>query len=199
MEIAVLGAGVYLADALFNRSAPQPDLTQNEADQAENMLESHYEFLMHEARENGIIAPQYGNVATRVPWSDGNAPYYMDSLQPEHEDSSIEDMYRRVTNARVHQSSDVMEHLARNRQAFARKAGNAFYSGFTPEMVLVQDGQEVMTSIGPHTWLARNPHDSDYSYAVGMSKAVPRDPMLFTPDSNFATAPGLPFRYSSTT
>lgn len=199
MELAVLGAGVYFANAMFGGDQRQPDLTQTEEDQSANMLESHWDFLMHEAHENGTIAPQYGNVATRVPWTQMHAPFYLDTLDNDPHSAPTENLYRRVANRRVHEASDILEHVARNRLAYARKAGNAIYTGFTPEMHLVQDGKWVSSNVEQLTWMPRSPHDSDYSYAVGMSKAVARDPMLFTPDAYYATAPGLPFRYSSTT
>lgn len=200
MELAVLGAGVYLADALFRGDSKAIELQQNEARQSENMLESHWNFLMHEARENGMIAPQYGNVATRVPWHPMTGVHYLDDLRDSDPHTvDTENLYRRVANTRVHESSDILEHVARNRQAFARKAGNPLWFAFTPEVSMEQDGRRVSSNIGQYKWVPRNPHDSDYSYAANMAKLVPRDPMLFTPDANFATAPGLPFRYSSTT
>lgn len=198
MEIAVLGAGVYLADALF-KGAQKVELLQTEKDQASNMLETHWDFLMHEGRENGVIAPQYGNVASRVPWHPMTNVNYMDSLSDDPHSAPTENLYRTIANTRVHESADILEHLARNRQAFARKAGNAMYSGFTPEIIMEKDHERVMSDVGPLTWLPRNPHDSDYSYAAGMAKAIPRDPLLFTPDAYHTTAPGLPFRYSATT
>jgi len=64
---------------------------------------------------------------------------------------------------------------------------------------LEQDGKKVVSDIGLYKWVPRSPHDSDYSYAVGMAKHVARDPLLFTPDAYYPTAPGLPFRYAATT
>jgi hypothetical protein len=198
MEIAVLGAGVYLASALLTGDdGKQVPLQMDEATEQETKLQTTRDFLMQEARERGTIAPQYGNISSRVPWHHLNAPYYLDRIGDDTLSEPTENLYKRIVNPRIHEAADMMEGVARSRQAFSRKAGNAFYTGFTPEMYLPKDGGMSSTNIGPLTWIPKNPHDSDYNYATNMARAVPRDPLLFTPESDFATAAGLPFRYSN--
>ena len=200
MELAVLGAGFYLADALLTKGNKSVPIQQSEMEEGMGMLQTMREFIMQEARENGTIAPQYGNVASRVPWLHMNAPYYMDRPGDDTLSEPTENLYKRIANSRIHQSADILEQISRSRQVFSRKAGNAIYTGFSPEMhIQNSDGEWNSTNIGPLTWIPRNPHDSDYNYAANMAKAVPRDPMLFTPEADQATAPGLPFRYVSTT
>lgn len=199
MELAVIGGGVYLLGSLVAKGEP---LSSELGDHKRNIFDDTHDFQMEEARVHGTIAPQYMNVPNRRPWHLSSAPYFLDSVGPmdvESNDDPVSTLYTRIANARVHEAKDIAEQMIAARNPYARKAGAAWYTGFTPEMELVRDGERVSTNIGPNQWLPKSPTDSDYVYAAHMHKVLPRDPLLFTGDAHYPNAAGLPFRYTNGT
>jgi hypothetical protein len=191
----LLGAGVWLANALISSPIKNVDMTKEEYDV--NMIENPRDFLMHQMREAGAIAPSYNHVPARVPWDSVSPPYYIKKHGGTHLDNPTENYYTLWTNSFMHQLADVTEAFARNRPSFARQHGGAIWNAFNMELYQKDiDGPYRGTGNQGFFWLPKNPADQDYNDAAALAKALPPDPLLFTPDAYFATAPGLPFRYA---
>lgn len=192
----LLGAGVYLAQSMFK--VDTAGLEERSERPLTQFLEPLREMVIHEGRENGIIAPSYNNVAARVPWTPANPYVYVwqsDSNGPT--DRSVERAYQLFANRLEHEREDVSEQIMRGRDYFPRKVGNSLWTAFTDEISLTdqRDGSKYTTNHASLQWLPNNPTDYDYTDAAAMAKQLPPDPLLFTPDSTFMTAPGLPFRH----
>lgn len=152
-------------------------------------------WLMAEARVRGIIAPQFQSTAARVPWDPMKPPYHMHRAGDLHQEEPCETTYQLITNALGHRRVDFEAALAGNRPVYQQKTQQAIYNGFTGEMSNPAD-PSMRTMHMQWGWLPKNPTDSDYSDAGAIAKVLPPDPSLFTPDSYYTTAPGMPFRYS---
>lgn len=196
--ILILGAGAYLASGLFKGTLS--NLDEPTQDEPHHLLEPLREMLLHEGRENGIVAPVYQNNAARLPWSMTQPPAYVwasDSAGPT--DLALENSYNLFANRLMHNTLDVQEQIRRGRNYTLSKRCMPVYTGFTQEMSLTDtDGERRYTNIGAYQWLPPTPTDRDYTNAAALAKVLPPDPLLFTPDSNYMTAPGLPWRYGGT-
>lgn len=194
---AVLGAGTLLANNLFKRSDP-PQIEHSPEEEFADALDSPEKLLMDNARHTGILAPPFGSATTRVPWDMMNPPYYVYQPGVSHLERPMERTFEQYFNALHHNRKDFETAVARNRQQIARRRPQPIYTGFTPEMTAFDSvtGDKMQTQHMQWTWMPNNPTDSQYNDAALLAKALPADPLLFTPDANFMTAPGLPFRYA---
>ncbi len=196
--VAVLGAGAYLAHAIYAQPPKAPPRNPTAEEDYALGLDRPEVLLMQNAQVAGMIAPQYQAATVRKPWNTGSAaPYYIHRPGQSHLDSPVTQLYTQILNATYHNRQDFQEQFAASRQQYARKSAQPVYTGFTDEMCITDSasGKKRYTQHMQWSWLPSNPTDSDFNDAALMAKAVPPDPLLFTPDANFATAPGLPFRY----
>ena len=189
--IAVLGAGAWVMNSLMK--APQRPVDASDDELRAQMPETPREFLMHEYRENGMLAPSFGAVSTRTPWNPANPPYHIHRVGEHHMDNAMEEMFTLRANAQEHQREDWQEQFMKGRMEVARKTKQPLYCGFTREMSLAPDRS---THQMGWSFLPALPTDQDYNDAAQMAKTIPKDPQLFTPDAYYATADGLPFRYA---
>jgi hypothetical protein len=192
----MLGAGLYFAQGMFKATPAKVDA--DDAELADSMLETPREMIMHEARENGIIAPRYNNIASRVPWNTANPPQYVwqaDDNGPM--DQTLEKSRQVYANRWEHLREDVQEQLARSRQFTMTKTGTPLWHAFTRDLqgVDANSGAHWDTNLQGMSYMPRNPTDMDWTNAGAIGKIAPPNPTLFTPDANYMTAPGLPFRY----
>ena len=195
MELAVLGAGAYLASALFAEQPVQVAPTQ--AELAQKMLEDPAQLFMHEYRERGAIAPSGSSVAMRLPWDKNFPPYYIaQTATGGPNNHPTERVYKSLINASEHERKDIAQEFYSARPHYARKRGQAIWTAFTSEIsVQDEDGGRRSTERQGFQWMPPNPTDSDWNEAALLAKALPGDPTLFTPDSTYMTAPGLSWRY----
>lgn len=192
MQVVALAAGLYAANAWVNgddTTLQADDVTGIESQGAPE------DWLMREARVRGIIAPQFQSTAARVPWDPAKPPYHMHRAGDLHQSDPLETTYQLITNALGHRRIDFEAAMAGNRPVYQQKTAQAIYNGFTEELSNPSD-PAARTMHMQWGWLPKRPTDSDYSDAGAIAKALPPDPMLFTPDSYFPTASGMPFRYS---
>ena len=164
----------------------------------DNALMMPEELAMHNALQCGIIAPPYQTTTTRVPWDPNNAPYYAYQPGVSHMERPLSRCYEQYYNGIHHNRKDFEEAVSRNRPVYQVKRGQAIYTGFTNEMTAYDKvtGDKMQTQHMDWTWMPKNPTDREHNHAALMAKALPSDPALFTPNNNFATAPGMDFRYS---
>lgn len=192
----ILGGAVALASSLYRGPAQVEDIRETDNDMyARGMLDTPEEFLFKQSKLYGIWAPQYQHAAARVPWDTRNPPYTVARYGATTDEGVPSDVYQAYVNAKGHQRKDAMEQIASTRQAIARSSGQPIWTGFTAEISNPADRRQ-RTQHMQWSWLPRAPADSDFADAAALAKAVPPNPNLFTPDAWFATAPGLPFRYS---
>lgn len=189
--LAVLGGGVWLAKSLLD--APQRPVNPTRAELREQMPETPREFLMHEFRENGMIAPNFASSTNRVPWDPLNPPYHIHRVGEHHMDNPMEECFTLRTNGLEHNRLDWQEQFVKGRMNVARKTKQPLYNGFSDEMALAPDRR---TQHMGWNFLPALPTDQDYNDAAQLAKAIPKDPQLFTPDAFYPTASGLPFRYA---
>lgn len=198
MELAVLGAGAYLAVGLLS-NGPQPDLDQTKPELERTMLESPYEMNLHEMRERGALAPSFGATRARMPWDPNFPPYYIArTATGGPNESPTERIYHALANAQEHERLDIAEHFSKHRPHYARKCGQAIWSAFNEELHLNDSDPRAPRRSTDHVgfqWLPPFPTDSDWNEAGLLARALPPNPTLFTPDAYYMTAPGLPFRY----
>lgn len=199
MEVAaILGAGYYLHKALYPAPVDKIKLTPEE--EFERMMERPRDFVVHEARERGFIAPQFNanSKAGRVPWNPNNPPYHVYRADnPGNTESPVERSIQVYANALEHQRLDVQEELFAGRQHFARVRGGPLWSAFNRELSLTDEDPNAparTTNVQGYMWMPPNPTDSDFNDAAALGKMLPPDPLLFTPDSYYMTNSGMPFR-----
>lgn len=197
MELAVLGVGAYLIDALYGYNKPIPDVEASEEQMELDMLESPYQMMIHEGRERGLVAPHSNQDAGRVPWSQHNPPYNVHFAGVNSMENATENAYHLIANAQEHERLMVAEEASKGRQHYARKRGQPVYAAFTRD-ILVHDADPSVpdrtTNTMGFSWLPLAPNDSDFAEAAAMGKAMPLDPLLFTPDQYYMTNSGMPFR-----
>lgn len=184
--LAVIAGGLYVASNLFNKdTAPDtPAHVQWYASQGD--------WLAHEFHENGMIAPSFTATSESLPWSMSNPPYYIHQVGDHNQDAPLDNAFQLRVNQLEHHRADFEEQFVRGRGRWGKKRGGAIYAGFTKEMEL--NGRS--TDQQYWNWVPPNPTDSDFNDAAQHAKELPPDPMLFTPDAYYPTAPGLPFRYA---
>ena len=197
--LAIVG-GAVAAYHVFGRVPNGRPIVPSAEHEFTDKLETEEERFMHDSREWGTLAPTHLFEATRLPFRADQMPYYVHTPGDSHMDSPVTRVYQQLCNFFSHDREDFVRAFAAHRPQMARKAGVPAYSGFTNEMTLFgDDGQRHTTQHMLWSWLPAQPSDSDYNDVAGlMSKAAPPDPLLFTPQSHFAAAPGVGFRYSST-
>jgi len=196
----VLGAGVYLAKQLLDvGSAPQLELSDEKMES--KMLEKPYDFVLHEYRERGAIAPTFGATRARVPWNPNMPPYYIARDCPYGpNDSPAMHAWLALANAQEHARLETALDFQCSRPQFARKRGQAIWQGFTEEITVKDADPRVQSRTTNHVgfqWLPPNPTDSDWNEAALIAKQLPPNPVLFTPDAFYYTAPGQEFRHRS--
>lgn len=196
--LAILGAGAYLASSLMGKHS-QPALDQSDAAARTQKIDTPEDLVLQQAAVGGIIAPQYNFAAARVPWDPQNPPITLHRVGMFPQEATPSDMYQAYTNAIGHQRHDAVEAMQANRPQFARRRGQPLWTAFTPELSDVFD-KERRTQHMQWNWLPRNGsglNDSDFADASALAKALPPDANLWTPDGWWATAAGVPWRYSN--
>ena len=197
--VAVLGAGAYLASALFAQPPHSRKVNPSPEEEFEAALMRPEEMQFKNAQYAGMWRPPYQSVTTRLPWGQGgNAPYYVHRPGQSHLDSPVTQLYTQLINATAHQRKDFQEQLVASRQQYSRPRASAIYQGFSNEMKLPDNvsGGMRQTQHMNWSWMPKDPTDSDFNDAALLAKVLPPDPLLFTPEADFATAPGLSFRYA---
>lgn len=200
MELLALGAGVYLANGLFN-PGPKPKLDQSPEEMRRRMLESPYMLNLHEMRENGAIAPSFGATRGQMPWDPNFPPYYIaESSIGGPNANPTERIYHALANAAEHNRLEIAEEFRNHRDHYARRRGGAIWQAFNEELTLVDSDPTAPVRTTNHVgfqWLPPAPADSDWNEAALLARQLPPDPTLFTPDAVYMTASGLPFRYGA--
>jgi hypothetical protein len=195
MELAVLAAGAYGASHLF--AAKQPVVNPTQAQLAAESLESPAKLFMHEYRERGALKQVGAAQSVRMPWNPQRMPYYIaQTASGGPNNNPTQRVYQSLINASEHERMDLAQEFAAARPHYARKRGAPLWTAFTREIsVADNEGRMRATDRQGFSWLPPNPTDSDWNEAALFAKAMPGDPNLFTPDSTFMTAPGVPWRY----
>lgn len=195
MEVPLLlGAATYLAMDLFKQ--PLRKVNPSDSENKENMLQPQAEFLHSEFEVNPVIYPSYQFAPTRVPWDVHNPPYYITRRGEQPSDITPSKVRQPYIDALEHYRRDTEEAWASHEQQFVTKSSQPMFRAFTPEVSNMAD-PSMRTQNQKWLWLQAGPTDADVRDAGAMAKAVPPNPLLFTPDAYFPTAPGLPFRYSN--
>jgi hypothetical protein len=196
MELAVLGAGVYLAQSLFD-DGTRTKVHDSKREEAQDKLETPEEQFMHQAREHGMIAPSYNSQTNRVPWTPSRPPYVIQAANAgSHTENVTETIYQHRANAQEHFRLGTTEAIRHGRQTFMRKRGLPIYTGFTREMHNPADAR-MCTDIQDWRFLPAHPTDTDRNDAAALAKRIPVDDTLFTPDAVWMTVPGQTFRYGT--
>ena len=161
----------------------------------DGQIQTPAEFLRKEYRRAGMIVPGCGHVANRLPYNPANPPYDIwKPSDPEDHKNPSDRMYEYAIAAREHRRKDFEQTIEAGYQYFPQKRGGAIVSTFTRELHNPSDPSQ-RTGFINFSWLPPNPSDADYTRAGELARRLPRDPSLFSPDSTFMNAPGLPFRY----
>lgn len=192
----MLGAGVMIAEALYAGPDQPKRLAENDQELLDRgFLETPAEFLLKQTKLYGHWAPSFNMATARVPWDPANPPFTVQRYGSCSGQVTPSDIHQAYVNAKEHQRRDAMEQMATGITTIARQSGQPIWGGFTPEVHDIAN-KNMKTQHMQWVWLPRGPTDSDFADAAAMSKAIPANPLLWTPDAWFATAPGLPFRYS---
>lgn len=195
MEVPILlGAAVYLARDMWK--PPQKSIDPSDAENDAQMLQRPDQFLMSQLQTSAMIYPSFQFAPTRVPWDVNMAPYYITRRGEQPGDITPDKMRQTYINAQEHYRKDYEEAVASGQQQFVTKSAQPLYRGFTPEVHNIAD-PSMRTQNMKWAWLIAGPTDADVRDAGALARRVPPNPLLFTPDAYFATAPGLPFRYSN--
>lgn len=198
MELLALGAGAYLAQSLFKADPVQ--LVENDPN---GIFERFYDLNLMEMNKYGAIMPQFGANRGRVPWSREFPPYYIaPDVTYGPMDAPASRTYTVLANAMEHERVATMEQAVRAREHFVRKSGVPLWTAFTREITLLDSDPTAparTTDRLGFQWMPTNPTDSDWNEAALIGKALPPDPELFTPDSTYMTASGMPFRHGAGT
>lgn len=192
MEVPLAIAGALYLLHNFNNdgeAAPQP------FDDTSLDIDSLWEY---EASVNGMPAPWYGASSARIPYKKGGgAPIFVHQPGDSPMDAPVTNTHRQILNARFVDRQDFEMAFRHNLPQWHRKSAVPLYTGFTDELKLrTVDGEELSTGFVNFSWLPSNPTDSDYNDAAVMAKVAPPNPALFAPEANFATAPGVDWRYA---
>lgn len=192
-----LGGSALLLKSLYD-GGEQRKVMPTEDEEIQMNLDVPEELFMDTALQAGIIAPSFGSATARVPWDVNNPPYYVFQPGVDHLERPIERTYEQYFNALHHNRKDFEEAVSRNRQQVARRRPQPIYTGFTPEMTAYDSvtGDKMQTQHMEWSWMPNDATDSEVNDAALLAKALPSDPLLYTADANFYTAPGLPFRYA---
>jgi len=192
----VLGGAVYFAKSLYEGRQQQQRVDEQDEDMLlRGMLDTPAEFLAKQVKLYGMTAPTYNFATARVPWDTNNPPYHIQRYGAATGEVTPSDIKQAYVNAMEHQRKDTMEQISHGRQAIMRQSNQPQWGGFTAEVHNPMDPR-MKTQHMQWSWLPSAPTDSDFADAAALAKALPPNPLLFTPDSWFMTAPGLPFRYS---
>jgi hypothetical protein len=151
----------------------------------------------YEAAVRGMPAPAYGASSTLLPYKkNGAAPFFVHQPGESTLDKPITNTHRQILNARYVDRVDFETAMNANLPQWHRKSAVPVYTGFTDELtVTTLSGERLSTGFVNFSWLPSQPTDSDYNDAAVMAKIVPPVPALFAPEADFATAPGVDWRY----
>ncbi len=184
--LVVLGLGVYCAQQLTKKSSKEETV---------DAFETPKEFLMHEMRLHGMIAPRSQSIAGRTPFSENAPPYNVwRPNAPSHMEKPTETAYELYANALEHDRLETMDSIDKGRQNIMHKRGGAIITTYTRELRNNAD-PSMTTGIVNWTFMPPNPTETDRLNAAALVKAIPPNAQLSTPDGVWFTAPGLPFRY----
>ena len=189
MEFVAIGSALWMAKNLMPEGSKTIDGSDVEK------MQTPEEFLRKEYKRAGMIAPVNGHVHQRLPWDPANPPYdiWKPSDDEEHKNPS-DRMYDYAVAAQEHYRKDYEQQLDAGYEYYIQRRGGAIVNTFTRELHNPND-PSMRTGFINHSWLPPNPQDADYVRAGELARRLPRDPSLFSPDSTFMNAPGLPFRY----
>ena len=190
-----IAAGLFAAYKLVNM--PSEETSVDNTASLGSLTPEEIFFL--NAQVAGTVTPNHQASASRIPWRDGaGMPYFVHQPGQSNMDSPVTDTYTQILNAHFLDRKDFEETFQASRPQYARTKGMPPYMGFTGDMKLKGPRGEVYSTQHMNwSWLPTNPTDSDWNDAGLLAKALPPDPLLFTPNADFATAPGLDFRYSA--
>lgn len=194
MEVlALLGAGAYLSSQIYGSQPVKLDKSANEEDMS--MMERPRDFYLHQAREHGIIAVPAHIGAARLPWS--RVPNSLLAADG-GKSSPLHQLYGTYADSFELERLETMESIVSTNPVYAKKRTMPLWTAFNSDLTLPgTDPREPVrrTNVGDHFWMPPLPTDTDVREAALMGKSMPPDPLLFTPDAYYFTAPGLDFRY----
>lgn len=196
MELAVLGGSLWLAKQ-FLPKPQQKIMVSAEEEFYDKQPSPPEEFLYKELRRGGVIFPSWYDSAGRIPWDPQRPPYTLypaNSVTGDHMKDVTERIYGHYQNARWHERMDFEEQTSNDHEYFITKRGQPLPTSFTRELHNPSD-PNMTTDMINWSWLPPNPQDMDFVRAGELAKKIPRDPSLFTPESNFMAIPGLTWRY----
>lgn len=193
MEVPLaIAAGAFALHKLVASPSYVPH--QREEDNSLN-VEDLFEY---EAGVNGMPAPWYGASTNFVPFKKGNgAPYFVYRPGDSPMNAPVTNTHRQILNAKFLDRVDFEVGMNSNMPQFHRKSAQPRYTLFTDELKLTtEQGEKLSTGFVNFSWLPSNPTDADFNDAAVMAKVAPPDPLLFAPSADFATAPGVDWRYA---
>lgn len=184
--LLVIGGGVALA----NHFAPKHGV-QTKADD----MGAAYALKINEAREHGLIAPSFNSLNYRAPWTTISPSYgTLPQITGDCTDAPTERLYRILADSEEVHRRKIEEQLVHEQPTYALRRGQPLVTAFNHELHNPETGRS--TEFQNYSWVPPNPDDGDYHRAGVLAKQIPRDPMLFTPDAHYFTAPGLSWRYA---
>lgn len=178
----VLGANYLVADKPNPRQAESATPTPL------------YDFLTQQYERYGALAPSGNSVWHKLPWSTHNPP---DNVMVDMSRTATclptERFYARLALAQEDHRQLIEEQIACNQPVWATRRSQPIVTTYSNE--IHRPGTNDATEFNDYSFVPPSATDADYNRAGAMARALPRNPHLFTPESVYWTAPGLPFRY----
>ena len=191
VPLAIVAGAFVLQRLVAQPSVESPHPEGDESLDVDRMWE-------YEASVNGMQAPWYGASSTFIPYKKGSAaPYFVHQPGDSPMDSPVTNIHRQILNAKFVDRADFELGFKSSYPQWHRKSAVPIYTGFTDELVVTtEQGERLSTGFINFSWLPSNPTDADYNDAAVMAKVAPPDPRLFAPTADFASAPGVDWRYA---
>ena len=196
----VIAAGAYLMHQYVNqptgKEGPYALDRQTELDRLATEPE---QLWMLEYQVNGAPVPNANAPSSRLPVTIEDGTYFMHKPGVSNMENPVTNTYVQLLNRAYLGRKDFEQSRMAARPQYPRKTAQPLYSGFTDEIRYKDklSGEVLSTGFQQMSWLPRDPTDSDYNDAALLTKVVPPNPLLFTPDANFATAPNVDWRYAN--
>lgn len=194
MEVPfAIAAAAYLAHQYVTQTTPAPDVFTTEGRPL-----NPEELWMTEYQNNGALAPVTGRPTTQSPLSETDNIMFFHKPGTSNMENPVTNTYIQLLNGAYVERRDLNMSAMAHRPQYPRKSDTPLWGAFTPELHLTDSltGEDLSTGYQRMSWLPKDATDSDWNDMALLAHVAPPNPLLFTPDANFMTAPGVGWRYA---